>query len=90
VSTLYNKKKLDKQKYSQGLYLQKGQVNYLHKLKLVKTRLIVSLAIAPLTALKHTKPYTASNSIGVAFPQDEYHGFVNPWKQLIENELTQA
>ena len=38
-----------------------------------------------LTALKHAKPYTASDSIGVAFPQDEYHGFVNPWKRLIEN-----
>jgi hypothetical protein len=31
-----------------------------------------------LTALKHAKPYTASNSIIVAFPQDEYLGFVNP------------
>ena len=31
-----------------------------------------------LTALKHAKPYTASDSIVVAFPQDEYLGFVNP------------
>jgi len=28
-----------------------------------------------LTALKHAKPYTASDSIEVAFPHDEYHGF---------------
>ena len=43
-----------------------------------------------LTALNNVKPYTASDSIVVAFPQDEYRGFVNLWKQLIENELTRA
>src|SRR6185295_3780347 len=34
-----------------------------------------------LTTLKHAKPYTTSDSIGVAFPRDEYQGFC----QSIEN-----